>query len=214
VFALVILGVCVGVRLVWVMGYQTVVDIKNRVFGENLPPESARPTWSGSLVVAWAGMRGVVSLATAYALPADFPERGLIQIAVFAVVLGTLVIQGLTLGPLMQLMKIGDDGVLARDIRKAREAIADAAIAAVDGREGTAAQRLRAEYEERRAALDGADGDGRVKLDIDHLAKEVLQAKRERLLAMRRGGEISDAAYYQIEEELDRHMLALLPVVR
>ena len=62
--------------------------------------------------------------------------------------------------------------------------------------------------------LDGADGVGWVKLDIDHLAKEVLQVKRERLLAMRRGGEISDDAYYQIEEELDRHMLALSPVVR
>lgn len=214
VFALAILGVCVGVRLVWVMGYQTVVVTKNRFFGESLPPETVRPTWSGSVVVAWAGMRGVVSLATAYALPANFPERDLIQIAVFAVVLGTLVGQGLTLGPLIRLMKIGDDGVLERDIRKAREAIADAAIAAVDGREDAAAKRLQEEYRERRAALDTADGDGRVKLDVDRLAKQVLDAKRERLLAMRMGGEISDAAYYQIEEELDRHMLALMPVVR
>jgi len=53
-----------------------------------------------------------------------------------------------------------------------------------------------------------------VKLDVDRLEKQVLEAKRERLLAMRMGGEISDAAYYQIEEELDRHMLALMPVVR
>lgn len=214
VIALTILGVCVGVRIVWVLGYHAIADIKNRTFGANLPGDQVRPTWTGATVIAWAGMRGIVSLAAAYALPANFPERDLIQFVVFVVVIGTLVVQGLTLGPLMRLLRMGDDGVLDRDIRKAREAIADAAIAAVAGKTGAEAERLRAEYAERREALRDADGDGRVRLPIDHLAKEVLAAKREKLLAMRRGGEISDAAYYQIEEELDRHALALMPVVR
>ena len=62
--------------------------------------------------------------------------------------------------------------------------------------------------------LAGAYGDGRVKLPVDDLAKDVIAAKRARLLQMRLGGEISDAAHYQIEEELDRHLLALMPVVR
>lgn len=213
-FALVILGVCIGVRLVWVLGFQVVAKSWRAVAGSKQADSEERPTFKGALVIGWAGMRGVVSLAAAYALPADFPQRDLIQVAVFTVVLGTLVLQGLTLGPLIRLVKLKDDGLLESDIRKAREAIADAAISHVDGRDDAAAQRLRAEYQERREALVDAEGDGRVKLDVDRLAKEVLEAKRERLLKMRLSGEISDAAYYQIEEELDRHMLALMPVVR
>ena len=171
VFALAVLGVSVGVRIVWVLGYHLVVDLKNRFIGVNLPPGQMRPNWRGSAVIAWAGMRGVVSLAAAYALPLDFPQRDLIQVAVFTVVMGTLVVQGLTLGPLIRLFRLGDDGALERDIRKARVAIADAAVQHVKGRDDPAAVRLRAEYEERREALEGADGDGRVGLPVDALAK-------------------------------------------
>ncbi len=214
VFAGTVLGVCVATRFAWVLGYHFIIRIKNHFLGASLPTGTDTPTVGGAVVVAWAGMRGVVSLAAAYALPLDFPQRDLILLSVFVVVMGTLVVQGLTLGPLIKLVGLGDDGVLDGEIRKAREAIADAAIRHVDGRDDPAAKRLREEYQERRAALEGADGDGRVKLDVDHLTKEVLETKRERLLEMRMSGEISDAAYYQIEEELDRHALALMPVVR
>lgn len=215
-FALVILLVCVLARFGWVMTYNVVLRIKNRIWGENLPEGSTTaPTLRGGLVVSWAGMRGVVSLAAAYALPQGFPHRDLILLAVFAVVMGTLVVQGLTLGPLIRLLGLGADGVLEADIRKARRGIADAALAFVDGRTDAPAKRLQAEYKERHAAvrLDG-EGDGRIRLPIDELTEQVLSAKREKLLAMRLAGEISDAAYYQIEEELDRYELALTPVVR
>lgn len=215
IFALIILGVCVATRMGWVLAYNLVLRAKNRLFGTNLPEGASPPTLRAGVVIGWAGMRGVVSLAAAYALPASFPERDLILLSVFAVVMGTLVVQGLTLGPLIRAVGLGDDGVLNRDIRKAREAIADAALAHVEGRDDAPAKRLRAEYSERRAALAAAgEGDGRVKMPVDDLAEQVLEAKRERLLEMRLGGEISDAAYYQIEEELDRHVLALTPVVR
>jgi CPA1 family monovalent cation:H+ antiporter len=214
-FAAGILGVCVGVRFAWVMGFNSVLRVKNHLFGANLPHGAAPPTFRNGLVMAWAGMRGVVSLAAAYALPLDFPFRDLILLTVFAVVMGTLVVQGLTLGPLINLLGLGDDGVLAREVRKARTAVADAALAAIAGRTDAPARRLRAEYKERRASVDEAgDGDGRMHLPIDTLAIEVLEAKRERLLAMRLEGEISDAAYYQIEEELDRHEMVLAPVAR
>ncbi|MDQ8029312.1 MAG: cation:proton antiporter, partial [Brevundimonas sp.] len=214
-FALAVLGVCVVVRMAWVLGYNGVSQTWNRIAGRQLSRDRNAPSFASGLVVGWAGMRGVVSLAAAYALPATFPYRDLILLAVFAVVLGTLVVQGLTLGPLIRLMGLGDDGVLAGEIRKARAAIADAAIAHVSGRDDPPAKRLKAEYHERRAAVDTTDGgDGRVTLPVDDLAGEVLQAKRERLLDMRLSGEISDAAYYQLEEELDRRELALTPVVR
>ncbi|WP_439471272.1 cation:proton antiporter [Brevundimonas sp.] len=215
VFGLIVLGVCVLVRLVWVMGYNGVAQLRNRLIGRHLARASHAPSFAAGLVIGWAGMRGVVSLAAAYALPMNFPYRDLILLAVFTVVMGTLVVQGLTLGPLIRLMGLRDDGVLAGEIRKARAAIADAAIAHVSDRDDPPAKRLKAEYHERRAAVDAAcDGDGRVALPVDDLAGEVLQAKRDRLLDMRLSGEISDAAYYQIEEELDRRELALTPVVR
>lgn len=215
VFALVILAVCILARFGWVMTYNAFVQAKNRLWGENLPTDAAPPTVRGGLVVAWAGMRGVVSLAAAYALPAGFPHRDLILLAVFAVVMGTLVGQGLTLGPLIRWLGLGDDGVLEADIRKARRGVADAALAFVAGRDDPPARRLRAEYQERHAAVKEVhEGDGRIHLPVDDLVKEVLAAKREKLLAMRLGGDISDAAYYQLEEELDRQELALTPVVR
>lgn len=214
-FALIILGVCVVVRLAWVMGYNGFAQLRNRLMGRSLPRAVSAPSFASGLVVGWAGMRGVVSLAAAYALPADFPFRDLILLAVFAVVMGTLVVQGLTLAPLIRWLGFGNDGVLDGEIRKAREAITDAALAHVAGRNDAPAKRLKAEYRERRDALETAgEGDGRVALAIDDLAEDVLETKRERLLQMRLSGEISDAAYYQIEEELDRRELALTPVVR
>ena len=59
-----------------------------------------RPTVGSGLVISWAGMRGIVSLAAALALPSGFPYRNLIVLTAFSVVLGTLIIQGLTLKPL------------------------------------------------------------------------------------------------------------------
>lgn len=214
-FALAVLATCIAARFAWVMGYNVALRIKNRIWGVDLPPGASPPTARSGLVIAWAGMRGVVSLAAAYALPVGFPLRDLILLTVFVVVMGTLVLQGLTLGPLVRWLGLGADGVLDADIRRARVEAADAALAHVRGRHDAPAQRLRAEYRERRAALaDAGEGDGRVALPIDDLSAEVLQAKRDRLLVLRLEGVISDAAYYQLEEELDRHELALAPVVR
>ena len=64
----------------------------------------AAPTVEGGIVVSWCGMRGIVTLAAAYALPEVFPYRDLILLTAFAVVLGSLVIQGLTLRPLISII--------------------------------------------------------------------------------------------------------------
>ena len=68
-----------------------------------------RPTVGSGLIISWAGMRGIVSLAAAMALPADFPYRDLIVLTSFSVVLGTLTIQGLTLKPLLRALDLHDD---------------------------------------------------------------------------------------------------------
>ena len=68
-----------------------------------------RPTVGSGLIISWAGMRGIVTLAAALALPQGFPFRDLIVLTAFAVVLGTLTIQGLTLGPLLRMLDLQDD---------------------------------------------------------------------------------------------------------
>ena len=67
--------------------------------GFHPPRPMLRPTVGSGLVISWAGMRGIVTLAAALALPAGFPFRDLIVLTAFSVVLGTLLIQGLTLKP-------------------------------------------------------------------------------------------------------------------
>ena len=71
-----------------------------------------RPSVGSGLVISWAGMRGILSLAAAMALPAEFPYRDLIVLTAFAVVLGTLTIQGLTLKPLLRALDLQAPGAL------------------------------------------------------------------------------------------------------
>ncbi len=215
IFAFAVLGAVVLARLVWVMGYNSVVRLKNAVAGANTPTGQSPPTAASGLVIAWAGMRGVVTLAAAYALPANFPERDLLLLAAFVVVLGTLVVQGLTLGPLIKALKMEPDDEVEREVRAAREATARAAIAELEPLKNKHAVRLREEYQERLDASEAADeGDGREELEGDALRAHVLDAKRRTLLGMLKSGEIGDDAYYQLEEELDRHELSLTPVAR
>ena len=66
------------------------------------------PPWSHVTVLSWAGMRGVVSLAAALALPAEFPQRDIILFLAFCAILATLVLQGTTLGPLIQRLGVSE----------------------------------------------------------------------------------------------------------
>ncbi|HEV2902716.1 MAG TPA: Na+/H+ antiporter, partial [Gaiellaceae bacterium] len=94
--------------------------------------------WKGALVLSWSGMRGAVSLAAALALPLTtdagtaFPNRDLIVFLTFAVILGTLVVQGLTLPALIRWLELEDDGLAAKEEAKARIRAAEAALARLD----------------------------------------------------------------------------------
>jgi CPA1 family monovalent cation:H+ antiporter len=106
----------VAARLVWVMGYAVVGHGLRQLYGGRLPRPPFLSSMRSALVVAWCGMRGIVTLAAALALPPAFPHRDLILFASFAVVLVTLVIQGMTLSPLMRLLRLKDDGLVGREI--------------------------------------------------------------------------------------------------
>jgi len=107
-------------------------------------------------VISWCGMRGIVTLAAAYALPEGFPYRDLILLTAFAVVLGSLVIQGLTLRPLIRWLGLKDE-IRSRSRSPARAGIAyRAALDEIDGDPSEVAEILRLEY---RALLRRAESD-------------------------------------------------------
>jgi CPA1 family monovalent cation:H+ antiporter len=161
----------------------------------------APPTARGGLAVAWCGMRGMVTLAAALALPEGFPYRDFILLAAFAVVLGTLVVQGLTLKPLLRILRLPDDDPVRKELKLARAKALKAALAELDGDRSEAADALRRELGE---ALDqtrkGADARDSAE---NALRRRVVAVSREAIADLRRRGEIGDDAYRALEEEFD-----------
>lgn len=199
-------------RVVWVMTYNLVARWRNLRFGGRPGGSTLLPTRGNGIVIAWCGMRGIVTLATALALPAgadgmDFPFRGLILFAAFAVVLGTLVLQGLTLRPLMQLLSLPYDGAVEREVRLARNRTAQAALASLARDDGPLTDAIRQEYAARMPPNEGAAVGDRSDAgqlgDVIAARKRALAAERQALLALRGTGEIGDDAFHAVEEEID-----------
>jgi CPA1 family monovalent cation:H+ antiporter len=178
-------------------------------------------SWRGAVFVSWAGMRGAVSLAAALALPLEtdagtpFPARDLIVFLTFAVILATLVGQGLTLPYLIRVLGLEDDGIEDREDAKARIHAAEAALARLEElveedwvREDTV-ERVRGAYTFRtsrfRARLDDGD-DGSIELrsqDYQRLRHELLEAERQALVELRRSGAISNDVWLRVGRDLD-----------
>jgi monovalent cation/hydrogen antiporter len=115
---LVVLSATIGARIVWVMGSTAT----SRVL-----PGSTWP-WTSAVIVSWAGMRGVVTLAAVFLLPTDTPARSVLALAAFTVVAGTLLVHGLTLPWLVRRMRLsGPDA--AEDALQAAGLVTDAARA-------------------------------------------------------------------------------------
>ena len=154
-------------------------------------------------------MRGIVTLATALALPngdggAAFPYRDLIIFTAFCVVFGTLVLQGLTLRPLLTRLDLRDDDPVGREVEQARTVAYGAAIAALDGNSSAVAKAIRVELQ---SSLTQASGETPPQEQASSFAGVRLlavEAARRALLAMRASGEIGDDAFHRVEEEIDR----------
>jgi monovalent cation/hydrogen antiporter len=218
-YALATIAVVVGTRFAWVFTVPYLVRALDR-----RPSQVERRVGAASrTVVGWAGMRGAVSLAAALSLPletdagAPFPERELIIFLAYCVVLFTVVVQGLTLPALIRRLGVVEDGSEEEaEEHAARIAIAEAALAALDGlaaeewtREDTV-ERLRALYSYRRrrfATLTGEleDEDGIVdrSLAYQRLMHELIDAQRAALLQLRNERRISSDVMRRVERDLD-----------
>jgi monovalent cation/hydrogen antiporter len=189
------------VRLAWHMSFNAAIRWQHRRFGFYPPRPMLRPTIGSGLVISWAGMRGIVSLAAALALPPAFPYRDLIVLTAFSVVLGTLVIQGLTLKTLLRALDLHDDDPVGREVLAARDRALRAGLASLADDDSPIAAVVRQEFTAHLKS-EGADA---VASDTTHAAihRGALHAARQAVLAMRANGEIGDDAFHLIEEELD-----------
>ena len=219
----IIAGTVIVVRLLWVFPFTYIPRLLTRKLGNSEP----EPPWQHTLIVGWAGMRGAVSLAAALAMPllidsdADFPNRELIIFLTFSVILATLLLQGLTLPPLIQLLGIDDvDDTLEREESEARRRAAEAALIRLEELSGEewvredTAERMRGAYGYRSRRFsarfeEGEDGEGdgvdyeERSASYQRLSRELIEAQRRTVIEMRDKGEIDDDVLRAIERELD-----------
>jgi CPA1 family monovalent cation:H+ antiporter len=198
-----VLATVVFVRLAWVFTYNRASALKYKWFGAGIWPGEYVPTLAGSTVVGWCGMRGIVTLATAFALPAAFPYRELILLCAFTVVAGTLVAQGLTLRPLIVLLGLKDDGTVEKELLAAQAQLARVAAEIIDADDSDAAQMLRAEFA-MPSDTELAEGSETQLKKRNRLRARIIAAQRRALLRMRRTADIGDETFHRIEEQLDR----------
>ena len=205
----VVLLTVILVRIVWVMTHNTIARWKNRRFGFH-PRRPMSPATIGSgLIISWSGMRGVITLAAALALPdsageGGFPFRDLIVLTAFTVVIGTLVVQGLTLRPLIRALDLQDDDPVGREVGAARERALQAALATFAGDTSPAAAAVRLEFEEHlsRGAPDAVAADSRGSAH-EEIHRRALAAARRVVFDMRAKEDIGDDAFHRLEEEFD-----------
>jgi monovalent cation/hydrogen antiporter len=200
-----VLPTVIIVRFAWHMSFNAVLRWRDRRFGFHPPRPTLRPTVGSGLIISWAGMRGIVSLAAAMALPSAFPYRDLIVLTAFSVVLGTLAIQGLTLKPLLRALDLHDDDPVGREVSAAREHALRASLASFAGDRSPIAQVVRQEFTARLAyeGPNAANADDVTGSAHREIYRGALQAARQAVFAMRANDEIGDDAFHRIEEELD-----------
>lgn len=210
--------VVIGLRLAWVVpGARLSYFIRRHLLHQS----ETRPTGRELFVFGWSGMRGVVSLAAAMALPASlasgapFPQRSLIVFLAFSVVVSTLVVQGLSLAPLIRALGLAGGAGPACEEQEAHRIALQAALHHLEEARGHDRAEfggiyddLAQHYRERLDALNASsDGDQDARPLEYHksrtLSDELLRVQRRALLRLRREGRINDQVLRNLERDLD-----------
>ena len=209
----------IALRIMWMYpGTYAANFIRRRFLHQRHPMPSARAIF----VVGWTGMRGVIALAAAMSLPetlpsgAPFPGRDLIIFLTFCVILVTLVLQGLTLAPLIRALGLAGQPQSDSDEREARRFILESALKHIEARPSdgdnhhlaSAYSDARARYQRRLAALGGQDYSelGFDPEDYAHVIDvglQLIRLERQTAVRLRNEGRISDELLRKLERELD-----------
>jgi CPA1 family monovalent cation:H+ antiporter len=190
-----------------------------RLMSRSFRHENPAP-WQHTALIAWTGMRGADSLAGALAIPfalpngEPFPGRNLILLLTFCVIFGTLVLQGLTLSPIVRWLRVVDDRVTEKEERLARLKANEAALARLEAMKSLnrarpeAVERLRSEYVDRirqlRSEAPHEESVSRLFApDFEELAREALQTERDTVIKLRNEEIINDQALRRIQRDID-----------
>jgi Na+/H+ antiporter len=205
------------IRLIWVFPAAYLPRLLFKVLRKRDP----YPAWQHVTMIGWTGMRGVVSLAAALALPmtfengTPFPGRDLIQFLTFVVILVTLVVQGLTLPTLIRWLGIEDDGSVEKEELVARLKANEAALARLneiadaEKLNPDTVNRLRVEYEDRIRQLEVSEPSGNgterglFSSEYDRLAHETLTTERRMIIQLRNERIINDEVLRRIQRDID-----------
>lgn len=215
-------GVAILVRLAWV----PLSAIIPRYLSPTLRARDPLPPWPHIFLVAWTGMRGIVTLAAAMALPVSigtgtaFPFRSEIILLSFTVILATLVVQGLTLPPLIRALGVSGGSEGEAEEMQARRQAAGAALARLneltkeDWPKAAQVERLEIHYGRhlRRSSPEAGidpDCEKETRETFLRLREETLAAERSALIQLRDDGTISDEVLHRLEQELDLEALRL-----
>jgi Na+/H+ antiporter len=205
-------------RILWVF----LATYVPRFLSRKLRARDPYPVWQHTAIVAWSGMRGVVSLAAALALPVatssgdPFPGRNEIIFLSFCVILATLVFQGLTLPFFVRALGIADDGESHHEERIARQTANRAALDYVEAlvekgeHHRGRIERLRDEYRDRLAQLEYCnelttepDPARLPATHFNHLVHEALQVERRTLIELRNKHQINDETLRVVQRDID-----------
>ena len=204
-------------RFVWVF----LATYLPRLFSARMRERDPSPSWRAVTIISWTGMRGIVSLAAALALPTTFPARNLILLLTFATILVTLVVQGLSLPWLIKLLGVVDPGGAQQEENKARLVAAKAGLARLeqladaDWLPADELEHVRAHYNQQRtntyAQFKGtsSDADTARAAARQRLQNELLDAESEAVIKLRDSNYINDEVLRRIQRELDLRRLGL-----
>jgi CPA1 family monovalent cation:H+ antiporter len=216
-YALLISFAVILIRILWVFP----ATYLPRLLSARLRRRDPYPSWRHVTILAWTGMRGVVSLAAAMALPLatqdgkPFPGRDLILFLTFIVILATLVVQGLSLPLLIRWLGVKDDGSMEKEEREARLKANQAALARLDelkqndSAKDDALQRLRIEYEDHIRQVEGADPVSagtplrRFSSEYERLSHLALDQERRTIIQLRNQDVINDEVLRRIQRDID-----------
>ena len=204
------------IRLLWV----PLAALIPRWLSPSIRRRDPLPPWQNIFVVSWTGMRGIVTLAAALALPvateagSPFPFRSEIILISFCVILITLVGQGLTLLPLIRVLRLQKDDGFEQEEMLARRQAAEEALQRLEQLAGESwtkephIEQLRVHYGDRvqrfgeRSTVDQECSD-EMRAMFRRLRHETMSAERLHLIALRNSGTISDEVLHRLEHELD-----------
>ena len=215
-YSIIISALTILVRIVWVYP----ATYLPRLLSKRLRARDPYPSWKPIFIVGWTGMRGAISLAAALSLPyttasgAEFPQRNLIIFVSFAVILSTLIVQGLSLPPIIKWLGVRGDDSTAREEAAARISVTKAALDKIkaleeaENAQPNVLRRIKSDYRNRLTATEAALADGedacRVFYQTDrNLRLEIVCAEREAWLDLRAKGEFHDHALRHVEHDID-----------